>query len=110
MLTKNGVRKVRGLELKVAFFQKVQFVFLDLQISKKKNIPKNYLELKIQNSRPYHNTVFGGNSKFQVQDSFLEYFFFKIWRSKKRISLSEKKPPLVISKNLQILSLQLRIS
>ena len=37
----------------------------------------------------------GGNFKFQVQDSFLEYFFFQIWRSKKRIALSEKKPPLI---------------
>ena len=36
----------------------------------------------------------GGNFKFQVQDSFLEYFFFEIWRSKKRIALSGKKPPL----------------
>ena len=33
----------------------------------------------------------GGNFKFQVQDSFLEYFFFEIWRSKKRMALSEKK-------------------
>ena len=33
----------------------------------------------------------GGNFKFQVQDSFLEYFF---WRFAKQISLSEKKPPL----------------
>ena len=38
----------------------------------------------------------GGNFKFQVQDSLLEYFFFEIWRSKKRISLSGKKPPLEI--------------
>ena len=37
----------------------------------------------------------GGNFKFQVQDSFLEYFFFEIWRSKKRIALSGKKPPLI---------------
>ena len=36
----------------------------------------------------------GGNFKFQVQDSFLEYFFFEIWRSKKQNALSEKKPPL----------------
>ena len=36
----------------------------------------------------------GGNFKFQVQDSFFEYFFFEIWRSKKRIALSGKKPPL----------------
>ena len=38
----------------------------------------------------------GGNFKFQVQDSFLEYFFLEIWRSKQRIALSEKKAPLVI--------------
>ena len=36
----------------------------------------------------------GGNFKFQVQDSFFGIFFFEIWRSKKRIALSEKKPPL----------------
>ena len=35
--------------------------------------------------------------KFQAQDSFLEYFFFEIWRSEKWIALSGKKPPLVIS-------------
>ena len=29
------------------------------------------------------------------QDSFLEYFFFEIWRSEKRIALSEKKPLLI---------------
>ena len=37
-------------------------------------------------------TVIGGKFKFQVQDSDLEYFF---WRSEKLIALSEKKPPLV---------------
>ena len=36
-------------------------------------------------------SVFGGKFKFQVQDSFLEYFF---WRFEKHIALSEKKPPL----------------
>ena len=34
----------------------------------------------------------GGNFKFQVQDSDLEYYLF--WRFEKRISLSDKKPPL----------------
>ena len=38
----------------------------------------------------------GGNFKFQVQDNFVEYFFFEIWRSKKRIALSGKKPPLIV--------------
>ena len=55
--------------LKVAFFQKVWFVF---QISK---FPKNYPELEIWISRQLQYTVIGGKLKFQVQDSFLEYFF-----------------------------------
>ena len=42
----------------------------------------------------------GGNFKFQVQDSFLEYFFFEIWRSEKRIALSEKKSPLAYPPHL----------
>ena len=33
----------------------------------------------------------GGNFKFQVQDSDLEYLF---WQCEKHITLSEKKPPL----------------
>ena len=33
----------------------------------------------------------GGNFKFQGQNSFLEYFF---WRFEKQIALSEKKTPL----------------
>jgi hypothetical protein len=36
----------------------------------------------------------GGNFKFQVQDRDLEYFFLEIWRFKKQIALSDKKPPL----------------
>ena len=40
--------------------------------------------------------VFGEKFKFQAEDSFSEYFFLEIWRSKKRIALSEKKPPLII--------------
>ena len=36
-----------------------------------------------------------GNFKFQVQDSILEYFFWEIWRFEKRITLAEKKPPLI---------------
>ena len=35
--------------------------------------------------------VVGGKFKFQVQESFSEYFFLEIWRSGKRIALSEKK-------------------
>ena len=50
----------------------------------------------------------GGNFKFQVQDSFLEYFFFEIWRSKKQIALSEKKPPLILPKVKKTISLMSR--
>ena len=32
--------------------------------------------------------------KFQAKDSFLEYFFWTFGDLKKRIALSEKKPPL----------------
>ena len=39
----------------------------------------------------------GGKFEFQVQDSFLEYFFLEIWKFEKRITLSEKKPPLEAS-------------
>ena len=39
-------QNIVGKILKVAFFQKVRFVFPNLQISKK-NIPKNYPELEI---------------------------------------------------------------
>ena len=50
--------------------------------------------MKFKFSRQLQYTVIGGKFKFQAQDSFLEYFFFEIWRSEKRIALSEKKPPL----------------
>ena len=43
-------------------------------------------------------TVVGGKFKFQAQDSFLEYFF---WRFEKCITLSEKKPPLAVNKWLK---------
>jgi len=33
--------------------------------------------------------------KFQAQDSFLEWFFWEIGRFEKRISLSEKRQPLL---------------
>ena len=62
----------------MAFFQKVRFVFLNLQISKKK----------------FQKTILSSKFKFQVQDSFLEYIFLEIWRFEKHIALSEKKPPL----------------
>ena len=43
----------------------------------------------------------GGNFKFQVQDSDLEYFFR---RFEKHSGLSEKKPPLTWHQKLDIVS------
>ena len=36
----------------------------------------------------------GGNFKFQVQDSFLEYVFWRLGDLGKKFALSEKKTPL----------------
>ena len=71
--------------LKVTFFQKVWCVF---QISKI-DIPKNYPELDIWISCLL--CIMDGRFKFQVQDSDLEYLF---WRFDKHIALSKKKLPL----------------
>ena len=66
--------------LKVDFFQKVWFVF---KISEKKYV--------------FQKTILNLKFKFQAQDSFFwNNFFLDIWRSKKWIELSEKKPPLVV--------------
>ena len=43
----------------------------------------------------FQKTILSSKFKYKFKDSFLEYFLFEIWRSKKRIALSEKKPPLV---------------
>ena len=77
-----------GRSLKVAFFQKVWFVF---QISKSpKNIPKHYPELEIWMSCLL---LWVGNSNSQ--------FWILIWRSDKQFPLSEKKT-FMISRNLVI--------
>ena len=53
---------------KGGFFSESVIGFSDLQISKKKMFQKTILSLKF---------------KFQVHDSFFEYFFFDIWRFEK---------------------------
>ena len=49
----------------------------------------------------FQKTILSLKFKFQVQDSFLEYFFFEIGRFEKRITLSEKKPPLGVGIGLE---------
>ena len=79
---------------KGGFFSESVIRFSNLQISKIKIFQKIYPELEIWISRLLWYTIIGGKFKFQVQDSFLEYFF---WIFEKRIALSEKKPPLAVS-------------
>ena len=70
----------------------MRFVF-QISQSPKKNIPKNYSELEIQNFRPLHNAVMGRNFEFQVQD-FFWIFFFRDWEIWKTNCTFWKKPPL----------------
>ena len=67
--------EIKFLSSKVAFFSESAIRFSNLQMYKKKYLKKTILSLKFE---------------FQVQDSFLEYFFLEIWISEKRITLSEK--------------------
>ena len=55
---------------------------------------KTILNLEFKFPANNSKVLFGGKFKFQAQASFLEYFSFEIWRSVKRIALSEKRLPL----------------
>ena len=80
-------------EIKVAFFQKVRFVF-QISKSQKKNIPKTILSLQFEFPTSNALLLLAGNLNFMLRIVFWNIFFFEIWRSEKRIALSEKKPPL----------------
>ena len=84
-------------DTKGGFFRKCDSFFRSPNLEKK-IFQKAILNLKFK--IPAHNIIlfWAGilNFKFKIC-SFLEYFFFEIWRSKKRIALSEKKPPLMHS-------------
>ena len=60
---------------KGSFFQKVRFVFLDLQISKKKIFQKTILSLKFK--FPANNTLLlmAGNLNFKFRIAFWNIFF-----------------------------------
>ena len=71
--------------VKVAFFQKVWFIF---QISKSpKKYSKNLSWAWNLNLPPITVKCFGRKFKFQVQDSFLEYFFgdLEIWKTNRAL-------------------------
>ena len=74
-----------GLYAKGGFFSESAMRFLDLQISKKKYSEKLSWAWNLNFPPKTVNNKF----KFQAQDSFSEYFVLEIWRSKKRIALSE---------------------
>ena len=74
---------------KGGFFQKVRFVFLNLQ--------KTILSLKFK--FPTINTLLllAGNIDFKFMMVFWNIFFLKIWRFEKQITLSERETPLELS-------------
>ena len=77
--------------LKVAFFQKVRFVFqISVNLQNKKN-PNYYPELKIWICCLL---IMAGNLNFMFRIVIWNIYF---WRFEKWIALSEKKPPLALS-------------
>ena len=76
---------------KGGFYSESEIRFLDIQISKTKYSEKLSWAWNLN----LLFTVFGGKFKFQAQDSFSEYFFLEIWRSKKMNHTYWKKAPLV---------------
>ena len=48
------------------------------------------IDLKVSANLGFGISI-GPKQKFQVQDSFSEYFFLEIWRFGKRIAFSKKK-------------------
>ena len=84
---------VLGWDTKGAFFSESEIRFSNFPISQKNYSKK--LSWAWNLNKLF--TDMGGNFQFQAQDSFLEYFFWKIGKFEKRISLSEKKPLLELA-------------
>ena len=72
------------------FFRKCDVFFK----SPKKIFQKTSLNLKSKFPANNSKVLLAGNLNFKLRIDFWN-FFFEIWRSEKRIALSEKKPPLV---------------
>ena len=64
-----------GMYLKVAFFQKVRLVFLDLQISKKIIFQKTILSLKFRFPANNSKVLLVGNLNFKLRVVFWNIFF-----------------------------------
>ena len=82
--------KTKSVCLKVAFFQKVRFVF---QISKssKKIFKKTILTVKFKFPTNIILLLLAGNLNFKFRIAFWNIFILEISRFKKHIALSEKK-------------------
>ena len=74
------------------FFRKCDVFFRSPNL-KKIYIPKTILSWKFIFPANYSILLLAGNLNFKLRIVF-GIFFFEIWRSKKHIALSEKKPPL----------------
>ena len=77
-------------KLKVAFFQKVRFVFQTSK-SSKKIFQKTILNLKFKFHANSSILKLAGNLNFKSRIVFRNNFFFEIWRFEKRIALYENK-------------------
>ena len=73
----------------MAFFKKCDEIFSDLQISKKKVIPKNYPELEFKFPANNSKVSLAGNLDFKLRIVFWN-FFWRFGDLKKRIALSKK--------------------
>ena len=79
--------------VKGGFFSESAIRFLNLQIYKIKIFQKTILSLKFKFPANYSILLLAGNLNFKFRIVFWNIFF---WRFKKRIVLSEKKPPLQV--------------
>ena len=66
---------------------------MNISLMRFSNLQKNIFQKTILNLKFKFPA---NNIKFQAQDSFLEIFFWRFGDLKKRIALSEKKPPLAL--------------
>ena len=80
----------------MTFFQKVRYVFQISKSPKKRYSKKPILNMKFEFPA---NTLLllAGNLNFKFRIVFWNIFFLEIWSFEKRIALSEKKPPLLLS-------------
>ena len=84
------------MRVKGVFFQKVQCIFKSLNLQKK-IFQKTILNMKFKILANNSKALMAGNLNFKLRIVFLDFSFWRFGDLKKRITLSEKKPPLVLA-------------